>query len=177
MRIYFTLLFCVLYYFANTQTDHYLYEAQKFSPPEKAQIAQFEGFPVTPIQASDIDGVKHNVQSQSGSYQLLWFWNYSSHLNTDLISEMNELHSDKTLSILCFADEQKAEMVRLQSELNIEFPVIPNSSMLGEAVYASELGYPRAFLVDPSGIIRRVFPSSLLSGSEQVKDIILGSIQ
>ena len=43
--------------------------------------------------------------------------------------------------------------------------------MLSQAVYGSELGYPRAFLVSDSGLIHRVFPASMLLSDDDITSL------
>ncbi len=144
------------------QSDFHPYVAPTFSPPVQAMIDQFEGSPAMAIEANDIHGQQHKLGGKQSKKTVLWFWNKNEDKCLSLIPLMNEV-ARLDVHFVCLADEPKAEMIRLSSELTMKFPVIGNSFMLSQAVYGSELGYPRAFILDTDGLIVKVFPESELT--------------
>lgn len=182
MKSIFFLLFSGLLYLGSpnisiAQSDtskHFLYKAPTFSPPIQAMIRQFEGFPCTPIQARDIDSIKHEVGGYRGKLTILFFWNTKSSTSLELIPSLNALlekHSTK-VKVLSFADELKSELRDFRLTQTIDFPIIPNSKMLGDAVYATELGYPRIFVLDEFGIIQLVMPEILLTDNTDIERML-----
>ena len=60
------------------------------------------------------------------------------------------------MEIISLAQEDKSELVSFLKKNQIEYPVIPNSSPLGEAGYGGNLGTSRIFVVDKKGVVQKV---------------------
>jgi len=80
------------------------------------------------------------------------------------------LHREEAnrLQIVSFVDEVKAEATVLAQQNGVEFPVLSNGKMLGEAAYGIELGYPRLFAVDAEGKVADVLPQEVLQGQSDI---------
>jgi succinylglutamate desuccinylase len=94
------------------------------------------------------------------------------------VASLNLLNSEEKdrLQIISFADEAKAEAALLAEQNGIEFPVLTNGKLLGEAAYGIELGYPRLFAIDAEGKVTTVIPQAALDGKSdiylQLKDLL-----
>ena len=152
---------CVSYTFAQAPN---LVEIE-FTPPEKAMIGQFTGSPAMPIEASNIQGESVRIPSANQNFQVLFFTELSA-LTQEWLQVIMDLESDTSLEVHVFAND-------LKSDLNQLDPIpcksmVPNCKMLSEAVFGSELGHNRAFLLDKGGIIQKVFLSRELEGQKDV---------
>jgi peroxiredoxin len=162
---------------------HFLFEPEKFSPPVKDIIASYEGFPATPFMAKNLNGTELYIGDFKGKPLMLLFWSSGNPNCLQHIDHFNRLANqfhDK-LSIVSFCDEDRISAKRFAREKNVSFHVIPNSKIFGEAAYANELGYPRAFLIDASGVIRKVIPEEAFNRSqntfEMIKSIVLNDLK
>ncbi len=149
----------------SSSEKHYLYQPEKFSPPVQAMIKQFEGFPSTPLEAPDLEGNKHTIGGYRGKVTLLFFWRAIPGEGDFLFGQMNKIVEKypTKVKVLSFADEPKDRVLPFLEERPVQFPVIANAKMLSEAVYGSDLGYPRIFVIDEFGIIKRVLPAVVLT--------------
>ena len=148
----------------DSTKGHYLYQPKPFSPPVQAMIKQFEGFPCTPLEAPDLEGKKHMIGGYKGKVTLLFFWRAIPGEGDYLFDQLNAIavKYPKKVKVLSFADETKTAVSNFLKTHPVQFPVIANAKMLSEAVYGSELGYPRIFIIDEFGIIKQVLPRVVL---------------
>ncbi len=158
----------------DSSTGHFLYKPEKFSPPVQAMIKQFEGFPSTPLEAPDIQGKKHRIGGYQGKVTLLFFWRSVPGEGDFLFDQMSAISEKypKKVKVLSFADESQTEVRNFIKSHPVKFPVIANSKMLSEAVYGSELGYPRIFVIDEFGIIKLVLPQVVLSDGINLEEML-----
>ena len=77
------------------------------------------------------------------------------------VSSLNLLQEayGSDLRIIAIGDESKEELTLYKEQLGIEYPVLYQGKLLGEAAFGIEMGYPRLFVVDPKGITRHVLPA------------------
>lgn len=164
--------------FAQNADGHFLFEPEKFSPPVKDMIAHYEGFPATPFMANNLDDEELYIGDFKGKPLILFFWSIENPNCTEKAKDMSKLteHYQDKLQIVSFADEDRPSMKKYVSQHQIPFHVIPNSRIFGEAAYANELGYPRAFLIDEYGVIKKVVPEEafMKSGNafEMIKSLV-----
>jgi hypothetical protein len=71
------------------------------------------------------------------------------------------------LQVISLADDSKVDLLKFTEQNPVFFPVLYNAKILGDGPYAGELGYPRMFFIDKTGIIRKVLPQEAF---EQGKD-------
>lgn len=154
--------------------DHYLIEWEKFEPPIKEMISSFEGFPAEQFMASDIKGEELFLGDFQGKKIILWFWSIEDEQSLSLVPLLNNYtqQSGEKLGIVSFANENSAVLKENESCQNANFHIIPNGSVFGEAVYGSELGIGRMFLIDDYGIIKKVVPRDAIFDKEKLKNII-----
>jgi peroxiredoxin len=149
---------------------HYLIESAKFSPPIKDMVASFEGKKAPAFLADDIHKVAQSLSQYQGHQIVLLFW---STKNPDPIVSYLPDFSKQLLQkggkLITFAEEDRATVERYASTHALDFTIIPNGSFLGEMIYGKELGLPRFFLVDRTGIVRKVIPAE---GIQDVPSVI-----
>lgn len=158
-----SVLFILLLATASTQLtgqDFFKVELEKRSPSVQDLVRSYEGFPVIPFIAMDMNGNEQNLASLSGEkVTVLYFWNLDCKKCKEEISTLNLLKQNfkKELDIISLADDTKKEVFDYSQKNPIDFPIIPNSKMLAEGPYGGDLGYPRLFIIDDYGLIRWVF--------------------
>lgn len=143
--------------------DHFLVEFEKFSPPIQDMIRGFEGQQAMQFLAPDINGTEQFLGNYKGKKVVIWFWSKDDALCLNQIDVLNDLQSRfaDELSIVSFANESKAELLEFIQIYPVDFPILYNGSMLGEAAYGGDLGLGRMFLLDEKGIIKDVLPREL----------------
>jgi len=140
-------------FMANSQEIHQ-FEAVEFSPPEQSMIKSFTGSQAMAIQANNTKGVAVSIPSSNQSHQLLWF-SEMNQINDQWMIILKDVAKSNQLELHLFFNDVKDQIS--ENDQFSEFSIVPNSKMLSEAVFGSELKHNRAFLVDPSGIITKVF--------------------
>ena len=162
----------------ESESGHYLVEFEKFTPPVKDMIRSFEGLPATTFMANDMNGTEQFLGDFQGKTCLIFFWNTHNAEAVSLIYDLNKLQKKyKDLVVIGLADESREKISDFLKEHPAQFIVIPNSRMLSEAVYGVELGYPRMFIVDESGIIRCVIPGSYFAENTNAIDLVESAIR
>ena len=133
-------------------------------------IMSFEGKEPMPFLANDIDGTEHFLKNYKGKVVFVYFWNGECPSCLGQIASLNLLHKEESdrLQIISFADENKAEASFLAETHGIEFLVLTNGRMLGEAAYGIELGYPRLFALNQDGVVVHVIPQELIEGKSDI---------
>lgn len=152
------------------ESSFFKVEFDAFSPPTKDMIMSFEGEEPMPFLANDIDGTEHFLKNYKGKVVFVYFWNGECPSCLGQIASLNLLHKEESdrLQIISFADENKAEASFLAETHGIEFPVLTNWRMLGEAAYGIELGDPRLFALNQDGVVVHVIPQELLEGKSDI---------
>jgi thiol-disulfide isomerase/thioredoxin len=140
--------------------DFFKVELEKRSPDVQDLVRSYEGFPVIPFIANDLDGNEQNFANLSGDKTtIIYFWNLGSESCKKQIDALNLLKQNFStkLDIVSLADDTKKEIFDYRQTSPIDFPIIPNAKLLADGPYGGDLGYPRIFIVDDFGIIRWVF--------------------
>lgn len=145
---------------AQNEKGHFLVEFDAFSPPTKDLIASLENTKAAPFLAPDILGKEQFLGDYSGKIVVLWFWSTADGISTSQIDQLNLLQSRyrDQMQVLSFANETKQELLDFRRSFPIDFPIIPNGKVLGEAAFGGDLGDGRMFLVDQKGVIQKVIP-------------------
>lgn len=168
----FVVTMCLIASLQAQESSFFKVEFDAFSPPTKDMIKSFEGKEPMPFLANDIEGTEHFLKNYKGKAVFLYFWNGECPSCLAQIASLNLLHKEESdrLQIISFADEGKVDAKVLAESNGIEFPVLTNGRMLGEAAYGIELGYPRLFALNQDGVVVHVIPQELL---EEKSDIYL----
>lgn len=164
-----TILFFALILAANISfgqigdaVDSYKISFAPFSPPSQDMIAMFEGNQATPFMANDQFQKEIYLGDLKGKAVLLWFWDPNNGESMSQFYDLNVLAKEfkgKPIEIIGFAKGNRTALNEFLSSHKAEFSIIPNAGILGEGPYAGELGYPRMFFLNRSGIIDKVLPS------------------
>lgn len=145
----------------DTTTGYFLVQEETFTPPEEALLEHYVGRPAMAFMANDMNQKEQYLGDYIGRPVLLWFWNTREVACLNLIEPLNDLAtSTRAISIISLADESRAELETFLDGLEINFPIIPNAEILSGSAYAADLGYPRLFLIDEQGIVKRILPAS-----------------
>lgn len=163
MKVYiYTLIVClftILQGVAQGEPGHFLVTFEKFSPPVQDLVKSFEGFPAEQFMANDMDGTQHFLGHYRGQKVLLWFWSIESTKAIEQVSAMTLLQERNTdLKIISFAKEPKASVAEYLRTYPMDIDVIPNGEVFGQMAYGSEMGNPRMFLIDDTGVIKVALP-------------------
>jgi len=140
--------------------DHFLIEFEKFTPPIQDMVKAFEGRTAEPFLANDISGQEHYLPNYQGKKVILWFWSVENPKALDQIGAMTLLQekNPNSLKIISFAQEKKAIVKEYLKQYPMAIDVIPNGELFGQMAYGADMGNPRMFVIDESGIIRKVIP-------------------
>lgn len=146
--------------------DHFLVELESRSPDVKSLVGSYEGQPCIPIMAKDLSGTEHNLMAMKGKTVMLWFWNLDCPKCFEQIDAFNLLKQNypSDLQIISFSDNTKEEMMEFIKTHPVDFPIIPNSKTLADGPYGGDLGYPRIFVIDQSGMTKWVLPEIEMRG-------------
>jgi peroxiredoxin len=182
MKTKFLALFVFLFFtlLAQAQNERGFFEVtfDEFSPPTQDLIMSFEGKEPMAFLANDIKGDEYYLKNYKGKVVFVYFWKGDCSTCLSQVASLNLLNSEEKdrLQIISFADEAKAEAALLAEQNGIEFPVLTNGKLLGEAAYGIELGYPRLFAIDAEGKVTTVIPQAALDGKSdiylQLKDLL-----
>lgn len=159
---------------AQSEEGYFLVEFEKFTPPTQDMIKSYEGFPATPFMANDMNEEERFLGDFKGKTLVLFFWNTKSSDAMSMLYDMNQLKKKfgKKVEFVGMADESRADIGTFLGDNKMNLILIPNSRMLSEAVYGVELGYPRVFIIDDTGIIRTVIPQEYFDNYGDHKGII-----
>ena len=158
----------------DPKTGYYLVEEEPFNPPDSAIIQDLMGKAAMAFMANDMDHKEQYLGNHLGQLTLLWFWKTTDSLCINLLPQFNELLQDLPdhFTFISLADENRTALDLFLNEHEVYFPIIPNASILGEAAYAKDLGYPRLFFIDKLGKIERILPEDFFrSQSDAIEDI------
>ncbi len=159
---------------SQSEKGYFLFEEEKFSLPIKDMINAYEGFPATPFMANNLKGNELYIGDFKGKPLVLLFWKSSDSFCEANIPAINQLsqHFQDKMEIVSFADEDRPTMKKYAKSKPVDFHIIPNSKIFGEAAYAIDLGYPRMFVIDGSGIIKKVIPQQAFEQSPDVFNML-----
>ncbi len=164
LRLFVISVFLLLLWPLNAQSEADQEEIAKLEDRFSRRLAEFEGFSPTPFEAPDMDGNNHYLADHKGQILIMQFWRLPCQ---PCLSQMPSLHklldeyNDQSIAVLSFSDDYGKDLENYVSQKSIHFPVIPNSRNLGMDAFAGDLGYPRVFIIDKFGIIRKL----ILGGS------------
>ncbi len=165
----FALLFCVVGLSAQIGANGgaaYQVEFDKFSPPVKEMIAEFEGFPAIPFIANDQHNSEINLASLKGNAVLLCFVdtnNPTSLKQMEILNRMAKRYRNQAVRFIAFNQGSRAHLMEYLSNHPVGFSMIPHAGIFGEGPYGGELGYPRLFFIDSFGIIKKVLPAEVFA--------------
>jgi len=165
MKIIFTTTIAILiaattFTQAQNENGHFLIEFDSFSPPVKDIVMSLENSEAAPFLAPDILGDEIFLGDYKGKMVMLWFWSKDDGMSISQVDQLN-LMQDKyrdLLQVIGFGDESKQELIDFNSGSPMDFPVIANGKVLGEAAFGGDLGLGRVILVDQNGVIQKVVP-------------------
>ncbi len=166
---------CVIYAQAKDERGYYLVEAEKFTPPVKAMIKSFEGHVAEGFLAPDIYGEEHYLNNFRGKPTFLFFWNIEDEKGREVHDYLAEINSD-AFQIIGMASNKKNNLLTYYDGTTSPFIVIPNADVFGQMAYGQDLGFPRIFALDASGIIQQVLPACLFK-TDNYKEVIEETIQ
>ena len=182
MKINTTLLiiffFCTVSRIAIAQAiddrGYFMVEAEKFTPPVKELIATFEGHVAEGFLASDIYGKEHFLNDYRGKTTFLFFWNLESDIGRQLCEDIKSFHSENGnhLNVIGMAINQKQSLLDFFENNQPPFPIIPNGEVFGQMAYGADLGSPRIFAINSSGIITRVIPKSIFTPELNIAKVL-----
>lgn len=158
----------------DERTGHYLVEAEKFSPPDSAIIAHYIGRKAMAFMATDINQQEQFLGNYAGKLVLLWFGKLDCQTCLEQLMTLHKIqatHVDE-LGVIALCDDSREMLTTILADPALNFPVIPNAALLAEGAYAHDLGYPRLFFLDQTGIIRHIFPASFFEQKPDFSSII-----
>ena len=91
------------------------------------------------------------------------------HLET--FKKINQTYS-ASATIVSFVDADRTTAKKFAKTNGIDFHIIPNSALFGEAAYSKGLGSPRMFIIDEFGVIKKVVPQEAFDLSENSFDML-----
>lgn len=155
-----TLTLFIFSAFLLSGQDHFLVEFEKVSPPIQDLITHFEGSKAMQFMAPDVKGQEQFLGNYKGKKVIIWFWSKDDGISLGQLDALNLLQSRyrDELQVLSFASESKSDVLEFIKVYPVDFPVMYNGSMLGEAAYGGDLGLGRLFFVDKTGTIIDVLP-------------------
>lgn len=166
-----SLLMCCFWAQAQEEGQQYFQVTfDEFSPPTQDLIMSFEGKEPMAFMANDIKGVQYFLKDFKGKVVFVYFWNGNCPSCLLHVNSLNLLQKEEStkLQIISFVDEAKEEATLLAQQNGVEFPVLTNGKLLGEAAYGIELGYPRLFAIDAEGKVVTVIPQAALEGKSDI---------
>ena len=168
--IAFLLLLSSVQLCAQEQTNnHFLVEFDKFTPPTKDLVSSFEGKRAEPFMANDVTGVQQFLGDYKGKKVILWFWSIDSDIAKEQMSAMMLLEQrNSDMKLVSFAQEPKAKVQEYLRQNPVDFTVIPNGELFGQMAYGADLGSPRMFIIDQSGVIKAVLPQEAFADNSKL---------
>ncbi len=145
---------------AQNEQGHFLIEFDSFSPPVKDIVMSLENSEAAPFLAPDIQGNEIFLGDYKGKMVMLWFWSKNDGMSVSQVDQLNLMQSQyrDQLQVIGFGDESKQELIDFRSGSPLDFPIIANGKVLGEAAFGGDLGLGRVILVGKDGIIQKVVP-------------------
>ena len=172
LYVFIIVLFSFGFLNAQEQSEESFFEISfdDFSPPTKELIMSFEGKEPMAFMANDIKGDEYYLKNYKGKVVFIYFWNGDCADCLRQVASLNLLQKEENdrLQIISFADENRVDATALALANGIEFPVLTNGKLIGEAAYGIELGYPRLFALDEKGRVIQVLPQEQMQGHNEV---------
>ncbi len=146
----------------DPNTGYFLVGEERFDPPDSAFIADFIGKKAMAFRAKDMRQNEQYLGDHLDTPTLLWFWKTPCSLCVDILPGISAIHEEfvDAISLISFADDDRATLAEFLQNHPIDFPIIPNAGIFGEGAYAKDLGYPRLFFIDTQGKISKVLPET-----------------
>lgn len=149
----------LLLVFFNTVQLSAQQEVDGFVKKMKNAKFEYEGFPPVPFQAPDINGENHFLSDYKGQILIIQFWQLYCEPCRSQIPSINKIlkdYEDQSVAAIGFVDDFGDELELYANNMAINYPVIPNSRDFAMQAYGGELGYPRVFIIDKYGLIRKL---------------------
>ncbi len=146
--------------------DHFKVDLSNRAPDVKTMVMSFEGSSSIPFLANDVNGVEQSLSTMQGKTVLLYFWHNDCIRCHEQLSDLNKLTANypDNLKVVSFSTNTKEEIKNFTNSTKVDFPIIPNSKTLSEGPYGGDLGYPKLFILDKSGMIKWVLPEMEMRG-------------
>lgn len=165
----------IIYGQSQDERGYYLVEAEKFTPPIKAMIKSFEGHVAEGFLAPDIYGEEHYLNNYRGKPTLLFFWNIEDERGREVHDYLTTINTE-AFQIIGMASNKKENLLTYYDGTTAPFIVIPNADVFGQMAYGQDLGFPRIFAIDATGIIQQVLPASVFR-SDKYREVIEETLQ
>jgi thiol-disulfide isomerase/thioredoxin len=134
-------------------------DVDKYIQRQEEAKNKYEGFSPTPFHAPDLNGEDHFLSDFKGQVLILQFWQLYCEPCRSQIPSINKLledYNDQSVAALGFVDDYGEELADYVNNSVVNYPVIPNARELSLEAFAGELGYPRVFIIDKYGLIRKL---------------------
>ncbi len=169
MRLYeiLTTVLILLCSIIATSQEVFLVELENRSPSVQSLVMGYEGTTTIPFLANDMNGQEQGVMKEKGKNVILAFWHSDCPKCIEHTAALNKLSQKypQDLKVISFANNTKEEIATLLESTSISYPIIPNSKTLSEGPYGGDLGYPKYFIVDKTGMIKWVIPEVEMRGT------------
>jgi len=153
--------------------EHFMVQLPDRSPDIATMVRSYEGTPVIPIMANDIEGKEQFIGDYRGNNLILYFWKIGNPRSVELLNNLNILQGKyDNLKVVSFAIDQKPELLDFTESFEVNFPIVPNSKILSDGPYGGELGMPKLFFVNQHGVTKWVFPAQELNSDMDVSKIL-----
>lgn len=153
----------------ESETAIFEVKFEEFKPSNKAMIREFEGKPPMQFKAPDVTGEEVFLSDLEGKTVFIYFFNTDCEMCDKQTSALNLIQEEKKgeLKVVAIGDESKEDLLLYKKERGIDYTVLYNGKMLGEAAYGIEMGYPRLFVVDEFGVTRHVLPAEAFEDADR----------
>ena len=160
------------------ERGYYLVESESFTPPVRDLIATFEGNVAEGFLAPDIYGTQHFLNDYRGKATLLFFFELEEEKGRNLLEMLKQFPDEfyDAVNVIGMAKDSKEDLLNYLNGYTSKFPLIYNGEVFGQMAYGADLGTPRMFIIDESGIIERVIPATAFEADKPVKELILECI-
>ena len=157
--------------------EHYLVEFEKFSPPVQEIIKNNLGKPAKNFMAKDLKGIDQTLSQYKGKKVVLWFWGLDNSFSIGMLEIMKDLkEKNKNVVFLSFCNDAREHIPQRYKGDEFDFVFIPNGQFIGEAIYDSELGLPRLYIINKAGLIQNVLPEESLVNATDLFSLIDSNI-
>ncbi|WP_235299163.1 TlpA disulfide reductase family protein [Portibacter marinus] len=155
------LAFAVNAQIEESETAIFEVKFEKFKPSTQDQIRAFEGTKPMQFMAPDVTGEEQYLLNYLGKTVFIYFFNTDCEICEKQTAALNLIQDQKIgdLKVIAIGDESQHDLLLYKKERGINYTILYNGKMLGEAAYGIEMGYPRLFVVDEFGVIQHVLPA------------------
>jgi AhpC/TSA family len=164
-----TFFICMVMTHVNAQ-EYFKVEFDAFTPPVNDIISSVEGKPANNFMMKDLNGTDVTLSNYLGKKVILWFWeedNTSQLLNLFMNASVKQHSNGSYLALY-----NNAQNLLPAGSKDHAFVILPNAAFLGEAVYDKELGTPRIYFIDETGVVKKVLPPVYIENIENVGRLI-----